>query len=186
MGDAQANLFAQQMQAALQNQQTGVQASTGLGQVGTAGTTAELGLGQAQQSDPFTAAANYGKIVGGIQAPTTVSNQTQLSPLNTIGSLASAGSGVLNSLFGTSPTAGGLISNTGIMNWLKGLGSGTSNTSDLPTTDAQAAANAATVQANLPSNVNMQQYDAAINGWTQTGVDSSGQPTYVDSNGQPV
>jgi hypothetical protein len=124
MADAQSQLFAQQMQAALQNQQTGVQASTGLGQVGTAGTTAELGLGQAQQSDPFTAAANYGKIVGGIQAPTTVSNRTQLSPLNTIGSLASAGSGVLNSLFGTSPTSGGLISNAGILNWLKGLGSG--------------------------------------------------------------
>jgi hypothetical protein len=49
-------------------------------------------LGQAQQSDPFTAAANYGKIVGGIQAPTTVSNRTQLSPLNTLGSLATAGS----------------------------------------------------------------------------------------------
>jgi hypothetical protein len=132
MADAQSQLFAQQMQAALQNQQTGVQASTGLGQVGTAGTTAELGLGQAQQSDPFTAAANYGKIVGGIQAPTTISNRTQLSPLNTIGGLASAGSGVLNSLFGTSPTTGGLISNAGILNWLKGLGdtSGTSGTSD--------------------------------------------------------
>jgi hypothetical protein len=49
-------------------------------------------LGQAQQSDPFTAAANYGKIVGGIQAPTTQSNRTQLSPLNTLGSLATAGS----------------------------------------------------------------------------------------------
>jgi hypothetical protein len=92
MADAQSQLFAQQMQAALQNQQTGVSAATGLGNVGQQGTTAMTTLGQAQQSDPFTAAANYGKIVGGIQAPTTVSNRTQLSPLNTLGSLTQAGS----------------------------------------------------------------------------------------------
>jgi hypothetical protein len=77
-------------------------------------------LGQAQQSDPFTAAANYGKIVGGITAPTTVENTTQLSPLNTIGSLASAGTGIIDSLFGKNTTGGGLISDTGILNWLKG------------------------------------------------------------------
>jgi hypothetical protein len=128
MADAQSQLFAQQMQAALQNQQTGVAAGTGLGNVGQQGTSAMTTLGQAQQSDPFTAAANYGKIVGGIQAPTTTSNRTQLSPLNTIGSLASAGSGVLTSLFGNAPGGGGLISNAGIANWLKtlpGFGGGT-------------------------------------------------------------
>lgn len=108
MGDAQAQLFAQQMQAALQNQQTGVQAAQGLGQVGSTGTTSMLGLGQAQQSDPFTAAANYGKIVGGIQAPTTVSNRTQLSPLNTIGSLASAGSAGYNAINSALKDYGGL------------------------------------------------------------------------------
>lgn len=109
MADAQANLFAQQMQAALQNQQTGVGAATGLGQVGQQGTSTMTTLGQAQQSDPFTAAANYGKIVGGIQAPTTVSNRTQLSPLNTIGSLATAGSAgynALDSLLGGKLTSG--------------------------------------------------------------------------------
>jgi hypothetical protein len=47
-------------------------------------------LGQAQQSDPLFAASALGKIVGGINAPTTVSNTTQLSPLNQIGSIASA------------------------------------------------------------------------------------------------
>lgn len=112
MADAQSQLFAQQMQAALQNQQTGVGAAQGLGQVGSAGTTSMLGLGQAQQSDPFTAAANYGKIVGGIQAPTTVSNRTQLSPLNTIGSLASAGSAGYNALnSATSGALGNLFTN---------------------------------------------------------------------------
>ncbi len=122
MADAQSQLFAQQMQAALQNQQTGVSASTGLGQVGTQGTQAMTTLGQAQQSDPFTAAANYGKIVGGITAPTTVSNTTQLSPLNQIGSLSSAGSGVLDTLFGKSKGTGGLLSDKGVMDFFKGAG----------------------------------------------------------------
>jgi hypothetical protein len=90
IGDAQANLLAQQMQAALQNQQTGVQAATGQGQVGSQGVTSMTNLGQAQQSDPLFAASALGKIVGGINAPTTVSNTTQLSPLNQIGSIASA------------------------------------------------------------------------------------------------
>ena len=118
MADAQAALFAQQMQAALQNQQTGVQASTGLGQVGQQGTQTMTTLGQAQQSDPFTAAANYGKIVGGIQAPTTVSNRTQLSPLNQIGSILGAGTGAFNAL---DTTLGGKLS-TGLKSLL-GIGS---------------------------------------------------------------
>ena len=120
MGDAQAALFAQQMQAALQNQATGVNAATGQGSVGAQGTTAMTTLGQAQQSDPFTAAANYGKIVGGITSPTTVQNTTQLSPLNTIGSLASAGTGVMESLFGKGAAGSGVFGDTGVVDWLKG------------------------------------------------------------------
>jgi hypothetical protein len=118
MADAQANLFAQQNQAALQNQQTGVSAGTGLGSVGAQGTQAMTTLGQAQQSDPFTAAANYGKIVGGIQAPTTVSNRTQLSPLNTVGSLVNAGTGA----YGALDTALGGKLSTGLKS-LMGIGS---------------------------------------------------------------
>jgi hypothetical protein len=90
IGDAQANLTAQQMQAALQNQSTGVQAGIGQGQVGSQGVTSMTNLGQAQQSDPLFAASALGKIVGGINAPTTTKNETQLSPLNQIGSIASA------------------------------------------------------------------------------------------------
>ena len=141
MGDAQAKLFADQMQAALQNQQTGVSAATGLGNVGQQGTTAMTTLGQAQQSDPFTAAANFGKIVGGIQAPTTTSNRTQLSPLNTLGSLATAGSagynaanqalssygglgGVLGRLFSGSTGSNGLNFNTNLNDYTS-VGDGT-------------------------------------------------------------
>lgn len=98
MGDAQANLFAQQMQAALQNQQTGVSAGQQLSNVGAQGTQAMTTLGQAQQSDPFVAAANYGKILGGIQSPITTENTTQLSPLNQIGSLSNAVTGGYTSL----------------------------------------------------------------------------------------
>jgi hypothetical protein len=122
MADAQSQLFAQQMQAALQNQQTGVQAGTGLSNVGTQGTQAMTTLGQAQQSDPFTAAANYGKIVGGITAPTTVENVTQLSPLNQIGSIVGAGTGVMDALFGKSSGTGGLFSDKGVMDFLSGAG----------------------------------------------------------------
>jgi hypothetical protein len=49
-------------------------------------------LGQAQQADPLLAASGLGKIVAGIQTPTTVTQQTDLSTLNLIGSLL-AGTG---------------------------------------------------------------------------------------------
>jgi hypothetical protein len=89
-GDAFANLATQQMQAALQNQATGVNAATGLSNVGKEGTATMTALGQAQQSDPFTASSNLGKVLGTINAPTTVTNATQLSPLQQIAALISA------------------------------------------------------------------------------------------------
>jgi hypothetical protein len=104
MADAQANLFAQQNQAALQNQATGVNAAQGVGNVEQQELNNLLTVGQYQQASPFTNVSNYGKVLGGIQAPTTVSNQTQLSPLNQVGGLiaalggTSSGTGILNSL----------------------------------------------------------------------------------------
>ena len=133
MADAQSKLFADQMQAALQNQQTGVAAGTGAGNVANQNLQNLLSVGQYQQAAPFINASNYGKIVGGITAPTTVSNQTQLSPLNQIGGLASLGSGVLGTLFGSPASGGsaaiqGLLSNKGIVDWFKGLNFGSSST----------------------------------------------------------
>jgi hypothetical protein len=104
MGDAQAQLAAQQMQAALTNQATGVNAAQGVGNLTQQEINNLLSVGQYQQASPFTNVSNYGKILGGIQAPTTVSNQTQLSPLNQVGGLIAAlggtgsGTGILNSL----------------------------------------------------------------------------------------
>jgi hypothetical protein len=104
MGDAIAQQQAAQMQAALTNQATGVNAAQGAGNVAQQDINNLLTVGQYQQASPFTNVSNYGKVLGGIQAPTTVSNQTQLSPLNQVGGLISAlggssgSSGILGSL----------------------------------------------------------------------------------------
>ena len=123
MNKARADAFAQllpaQMEAALRNQQTGVQAATGQGQVGSQGVTSMTNLGQAQQSDPLFAASALGKIIGGINAPTTVSNTTQLSPLNQIGSIASALGG---SISGTDKLLKQLGIPGGISEYLKKAG----------------------------------------------------------------
>jgi hypothetical protein len=112
--DAQSKLFADQMQAALQNQQTGVQAGSAMGNVGSQGITSMTNLGQAQQADPLLAASALGKIIGGINAPQTVTNATQLSPLNQIGSIASALGG---SVAGTNT----LLKNLGVQGGLSGF-----------------------------------------------------------------
>lgn len=87
IADAYAQLLPQQMQAALQSQQTGAQAASALGDVGSKGIQSMTALGQAQQADPLLAASGLGKIVAGINTPTTVTQQTDLSTLNLIGSL---------------------------------------------------------------------------------------------------
>ena len=125
IGDAIAQMNTQQNQAALQNQQTGVQAGIGAGNVAQQGINNELTVGQYQQAAPFTNISNYGKVIGGVQAPTTVSNQTQLSPLNQImgavnllgGSTGSGG--VLGQLFGTG-TKGAAGYNPGLFNSIAG------------------------------------------------------------------
>jgi hypothetical protein len=88
--DAQSKLFADQMQAALQNQQTGVNAASNLGSVAEKGINTATTLGQAQQADPLLASSALAKIIGALQVGTTQKNTTQLSPLNQIASLASA------------------------------------------------------------------------------------------------
>ena len=114
MADAQANLFAQQNAAALQNQATGVNAASAAGNVAQQGINNQLTVGQYQQASPYTNVSNYGKILGGIQAPTTVQNQTQLSPLNQYAGLYSllAGNGtsggLANNVLGSLGVTGGL------------------------------------------------------------------------------
>jgi hypothetical protein len=118
--DAFANLNTQQFQAALQNQATGVNAAQGAGNVGQQNINNLLTTGQYQQAAPFTNVSNYGKVLGGIQAPTTVNNQTQLSPLNQVAGLVQALGGQSGStgILGALGIPGGL---TGLVNSAKTL-----------------------------------------------------------------
>lgn len=134
MADAQAKLFADQMQAALQAQGIGTQAATGLGGVGAQGITSMTNLGQAQQADPLLAASALGKILGGMQVPTTQKNVTQLSPLNQIGSIASAlggsvaGTNTLLKNLGFKEGLGGII--PGLFKGVPGAGDGSTPYAD--------------------------------------------------------
>lgn len=113
MADAQASLAAKQMEAALQGQQIGTQAGLGAGTLTSQDIENALRVGQYQQASPFTNVSNLGKVVGGIQAPTTVLNQTQLSPLNQIG-------GLLSLLAGSSGS-GGILKQIGVEGGLPAL-----------------------------------------------------------------
>jgi hypothetical protein len=117
--NALANMNAAQYQAALQNQATGVNAAQGVGNVEQQEINNLLNVGQYQQASPFANVSNYGKILGGIQAPTTVNNRTQLSPLNQAGSIL----GVLQGPTGS----GGLLNTIGVQGGLSGLLRGAGN-----------------------------------------------------------
>lgn len=135
LADAQSQLLAQQMQAALQNQQIGTSAATGLGTVGQQGINAAMNVGLQQQNAPFQNIGNLASLLGTIQAPTTVTSQKQLSPFsqattiaNLIGGGASsglgkliAGTGGLTSLLPKDLQAA--IGSGGVLGLLKGLGS---------------------------------------------------------------
>jgi len=116
MGDAQANLTAQQMAAALQNQQTGQAAAANLGNVGSQGITSAMNVGTSQQNAPFQTVGNLASLLGTLQAPTTVTSQKQLAPLGqitTIGNALQGGLGSLTNLAGT--TAGkNILSSLGL------------------------------------------------------------------------
>lgn len=113
VGDAQANLFAEQMKAALQNQATGVNAATAAGDLTNKNVNALLTTGQYQQSSPYTNLTNYANIVNSLQTPTTVKNQTELSPLNQIAGLIAA--------LGGASGAGGILGQLGVKGGLQGL-----------------------------------------------------------------
>lgn len=115
--NAQAQLTAQQMQAALQNQQTGVNAATGLGNVGNQAVTTETNLGKIQQADPMAQSGALAALMSNIKAPTTetqTANQSTIGNLGTLGTLWSGNgtaanpgikggvTGILDSIFGNS------------------------------------------------------------------------------------
>jgi hypothetical protein len=105
-------------QATAQNQ-----AASGLNNVGQYGTAAETTLGQAQQASPLTSTANLASILGTVQAPTTVTNTKNLSPL----SVLQQGQSLLKDM-GTAGGLGQIATNFGnlVGNAFKGNPSGTS------------------------------------------------------------
>lgn len=110
-GDAFGDLAQKQMTAALQNQQTGVQAGTGLGTSGLNEAEAASKLTDLQQKYPYASALNYGNIINAMKVPETKETQTQLSPLNQAGALLSLFNGTAGS--GSTPGTTGLISGAG-------------------------------------------------------------------------
>jgi hypothetical protein len=110
-GNAFDTLAAQQMQAALQNQQAGATAGGALGNVGAQGITADLTTGAAQMNAPFQAPTNYANLVNAVNAPATVSLQNQQSPLQMVSTLAglpSAATNLTSALFGSAGKTGTL------------------------------------------------------------------------------
>jgi hypothetical protein len=82
LADAQAQLFTAQNQAALSNQQTGVQAANVMGNVANQYGTTAGNLANLQQTSPFSAASSLGKVISGLNVPTTETSSAQISPLN--------------------------------------------------------------------------------------------------------
>jgi hypothetical protein len=118
LADAQAQLFAQQNQAALQNQQTGVQAAQGIGNIGAQDISGANTLTGLQQNAPLTGTANLAKILSSLSVPTGVTSSTQLSPLSQLGAVTNAiggGADSFNSLLNT------LKPGTSISSLLSGL-----------------------------------------------------------------
>jgi hypothetical protein len=112
-GDAFDKLNAAQLQAALSNQSTGATSARYLGDVANQGISSAMNVGMAQQNAPFQGVANYASLLGTLAAPTTVSSQTQLSPLSQAAVLANTYNGI-GKTGGLSPLiakAGNLLGN---------------------------------------------------------------------------
>jgi hypothetical protein len=105
--DAFSTLNAQQLQTALSNQQVGQQAAANLGNVTNQAITSGMNVGMAQQNAPFQNVGNLASLIGTVQAPATVTEQKQLSPLSQVQSVGSAVQGGLNSLTGLAKTTAG-------------------------------------------------------------------------------
>jgi hypothetical protein len=138
---AKANALSQlqslQMQAALQNQQTGVSAAANQGNVGQQGITNAMSVGQEQMTAPFTSTANLGNILASLNVPQTVSTTQTPSVLGQIG-------GALTGLSGVGTGTNNLLTSLGVSGGLSGLSSGIGNwinsiTAPVGTTDGSGA-----------------------------------------------
>jgi hypothetical protein len=128
--NALATLQAQQMEAALQNQQIGSAAAANLANVGTQNLAGALTTGQAQQNAPYQSLGNYANLVNALTVPGTVTQQNQQSPLQAVSVLAglpSTGANLLNQVFGSSDTSGSILNLLSSLPGVGGLFSGSSS-----------------------------------------------------------
>jgi hypothetical protein len=112
IGNAQANLTAEQMKAALTGQQLGMQAYQGLGNLGSQEASTMSQLGALQQAQPWLKSSNMAQILNTIKAPMTTTRSQTLplaQQLGGLGSLLNAGSNVLNQLPGMLNKVGNLL-----------------------------------------------------------------------------
>ena len=100
-GDAFAKLNAQQLQAALTNQQTGATSARYLGDVGAQGISSAMNVGQTQMNAPFNNLANYSNLISSMPVPTTTQSQVQYSPLSQIQGVGNVAQGGLAALYKT-------------------------------------------------------------------------------------
>lgn len=119
---AASDLFKNQMQSALQNQQTGVSAGAGLGNIGNQLVQSGLNTATYQQNLPYADYMNQAKILQALSPEKTEVKQKQLSPVSQIGALASAlgGSGPVSNLLTSLGVSGGI---SGLGNILSGKSS---------------------------------------------------------------
>lgn len=117
IANAQAQMLPQQMQAALSGQQTGINASTALGNVGQQGAVTETQLGQLQQSAPLQSVNDLSQILGTIKAPESTTLTQSLPLIGQIGGLQQllgAGNNILSGLgLPTVTGSGGILNSLG-------------------------------------------------------------------------
>lgn len=116
MGDAITTQNAQQLAAALQNQQYGVSAATNLGNVTNQYGQTATNLAGLEQNAPFKSTANLANILGGLNVPGTTTNQLVGSPLTQATQVGSALQGGLNGLTNLAKTPAGqnILSSMGL------------------------------------------------------------------------
>jgi hypothetical protein len=118
--NAQAEMATKQMQAALTNQQTGVNAATGLSNSGEQGIKSEMDVGAIEQADPMKPYGALSTLLKNIEAPTTVDETTHLSPLATYAALGKGYSNLPKDI--TDPVTGAIKD---VWDWIFGTGSET-------------------------------------------------------------
>lgn len=175
-GNAAADLFQKQMQSALQNQQTGVSAGAGLGNIANQEIQAALNTGQYQQNAPFATPLNMANIISKLQVPTTKTTSDKLGGLNQVLGLLNLTQGGLSSILGGTKTVGGKqVTTPGLISQIQSLYGRVAGAEKPDTTGATEIFN--------PSQPGQEGY-----GWRYysdgTVIDPSGQ--YYDSSGNMV